>query len=689
MMNPAMRSNHNTLRGFFSLARPSIPLFSRFALLVFMAFSLQARPQDHLALNRGIDTYWDTPDKTFEQRRVQYLNYCIANPVEGRKASFNQLARLALGEGPLDERIIRGAVKFIYSNQDCNDFTVGGFLRMLYLYKGNPLLLAGIKSEIEKCLLDFKYWWSEPGIDRRCYHTENHQIIYHSDELLAGQLFKDQRFNNDGKTGREHIEHAKLLIERWMDFRVKFGFSEWLSNNYFDADLMALANLHDFAEDPQIRNRAQLLIDVMMFEMALNNYKGVFGSTHGRASVENIKGGRKEPSSCIMKLMFGVGVFNSSEDMGAISLASSSYRCPEIIRTIGTDYRTTSLTRERQSINLDDAPKYGLSYDNELDCHLYWSIQDYAYPKILEMSKVISEKYKVRQQEDYEQYDQKYENQIKQYGKIINRDVGHKAITEVNFETYRTSDYMLSCAQSFRPGRGGFQQHIWQATLGIDAVVFTNHPGSVNEATHPNYWAGNGIMPRAAQSKNVLCCIYHIPSNDPLPFSHAYVPAKHFDEIVERGNWIFGRKADGYIALYSQNPWYWKADKEGNRNEVRVDSPDNTWICEMGSKEQWKNFERFVKEISSSEIRFDGHSLVYQSPTEGKVQFGWEKPLLINDKVIDLKYERFDNPYCQNRFLSKKIVIKQKNRSLTLDFDNNTRVFQPEPEQSGTNGKFN
>ena len=36
---------------------------------------------------------------------------------------------------------------------------------------------------------------------------------------------------------------------------------------------------------------------------------------------------------------------------------------------------------------------------------------------------------------------------------------------QVNITTYRTPDYMLSCAQDYRPGYGGDQQHIWQATL--------------------------------------------------------------------------------------------------------------------------------------------------------------------------------------------------------------------------------
>ena len=39
--------------------------------------------------------------------------------------------------------------------------------------------------------------------------------------------------------------------------------------------------------------------------------------------------------------------------------------------------------------------------------------------------------------------------------------------------TYKTPDYMLCSAQDWLPGELGYQQHIWQATLGPDAVVFS------------------------------------------------------------------------------------------------------------------------------------------------------------------------------------------------------------------------
>jgi hypothetical protein len=111
--------------------------------------------------------------------------------------------------------------------------------------------------------------------------------------LLAGQLFPEHTFENDGRDGRYHVEHALHLIRRWLDFRQRFGFSEWLSNCYFDEDLLALVNLYDFAAQADVRDQAGRLIDVLMFEMALHSYRGVFGCTHGRTYPRLIVGARR------------------------------------------------------------------------------------------------------------------------------------------------------------------------------------------------------------------------------------------------------------------------------------------------------------------------------------------------------------------------------------------------------------
>jgi hypothetical protein len=241
-------------------------------------------------------------------------------------------------------------------------------------------------------------------------------------------------------------------------------------------------------------------------------------------------------------------------------------------------------------------------------------------------------------------------------------------MTEVHIHTYRTPTYLLSCAQDYRPGKPGYQQHIWQATLGIDAVVFTNHPGAADETSRPNYWAGNGVMPRAAQHKQVLVCMYHLPPNDPFPFSHAYFPRDAFDEVVEKNQWIFARKGDGFLALYSQYPYSWLQDQAGQTIEIHVNAADNIWICEMGDQSQWGSFAAFIQAISKADVDCHGMEVRYQSPSQGNIRFGWTGDFEVDGQEIALHdAPRFDNPYCQAEFLSPQITIQRAGQALVLD----------------------
>jgi hypothetical protein len=439
---------------------------------------------------------------------------------------------------------------------------------------------------------------------------------------------------------------------------------------------MALANLRDFAEAPDVRAKAEMLMDVLLFEIALHSYRGVFGSTHGRSYARMIKSGRGEHMASTAKLLFGMGMFNEPDSLGSVALATSSYRCPQIIKKIAADLNEPILCKERHSINISDAPKYGLSFDNVEDGHLYWSIQDFVHPSIIELSKRMSETFGVRQFENYQEYASKYQKQIEKHGKVVKSDLCHKALTEVHIQTYRTGDYLMSCAQDYRPGRGGYQQHIWQTTLGLDAVVFTNHPGSDNESSRPNYWTGNGILPRAAQHRNVLICIYRIPPDGPFPFSHAYFPRDEFDEIVEDEHWILARKSNGYIALYSQHEFQWRKNERGTRDELRVTSPNNIWICELGSRDVWKSFSQFAKAVSAAKISCNSLGVKYQSPSLGDISFGWKEPFCSKGQPVALhNYKRFDNAYCQSDFTSPRVRIKRGREELRLDFERGERVL--------------
>jgi hypothetical protein len=637
------------------------------------------------------------PAGSFEQRRQAYLEFCAAAPppttTGGMRTNriFNQIARLELGR-PIEESAVRDAIAFIHSNRDCNDFTLGGVLRILYRYASSPAISPGLREELRICVQRFRFWYDEPGADTRCFWTENHQIIFHMDQLLAGQLYPDAVFQTSAKTGREHVAAALPRIRRWMDWRIRFGFSEWLSHTYFVEDLMPLVNLRDYAEQPDIRAKAEMLIDVLLLETAMHTRDGVMGCTHGRTYAFLVKGARGETIADVCALVFGTAAFNSTENLAALPLATSDYRCPPVIETIARDH-DRRLLRERHSVNVEDAAKAGISYESEEDAPLFLSIQDYQNPLTLASQERVVRTGHIWQAQLYPQAREQFARQMQQTGHVQYPWLDCHAMGEVHIQTLRTPDYLLSCAQDYRPGSPGYQQHVWQATIDVDAVVFTNHPGSLDERSRPNFWAGNGILPRAVQHQNVVVCLHHLDLADPyhyggvpdgtrlhgdcthiagaplVPYSHAYVPKAAFDELVQRGHWTCARKGDSFLALYSQAETTWVTDAAGAEYELRAATPDNVWICEMGARRDGREFAAWVEAMTKAVIQCDGMRVRYESPSQGRISFGWNDPLVVAGKTVPVHdYPRYDNPYCGVVKDAAQLTVRHAGASLSLDF---------------------
>ncbi len=117
----------------------------------------------------------------------------------------------------------------------------------------------------------------------------------------------------------------------------------------------------------------------------------------------------------------------------------------------------------------------------------------------------------------------------------------------VDLVTFKTPDFMLSAAQDYRHGEPGCQEHVWQATLGAGATIFVNHPvcATLDDARSPNFWRGNGVLPRVAQWRDALIALYRLPEDDWMGFTHAYFPVHAFDAYELRAGWAFAKKGDG------------------------------------------------------------------------------------------------------------------------------------------------
>lgn len=632
------------------------------------------------------DTTTDSFAPTFEARRAAFLEHVRCNPAPPtNKAPYYELIRLAAGNLP-HEGIFQAGLDYIDSRCDCADFVLHAFIRLLYQFADHPALSSDLLERVKQTALHFKYWPSEPGIDTLCTWTENHQILFNSAAYLLGQLYPDEVFTNSGDTGQDKMTHTHHRILKWLELRYQTGFSEWLSHVYYDEDLVALLALSDFCHDEEIAGRARQVIDLILLDVALNSYQGVFGSTHGRSYEDGKKWAAREAVADTIKLLFGVGTFTSYDNMSAACFAlSPSYRLPRVIYEIAHDLERPSMANlQRHGIRIDEAERWGLHLDNYEDGMVFLSLEAYTHPRTIHLVLRMFDAFNWWENGFFGPFKarrrllrvMRWLGLLPSLARMFLKDVTRNTREEVNTITLRTPDYLLSTAQDYRPGFGGDQQHIWQATFGPNAVCFTTHPGARDKRS-PGYWTGSGTLPRAIQVGNVVIVIYRINTRpglyhtNRLFYTHAWLPRDQFDEVIEQDGWIFAHKGDGYLAITSEHGYRWQTEPGPDQNrEVIADGLQNIWICECGRKDDDGSFQSFVERICAASLSYGTDGVEYHSPTQGHLTFGWDKPLTINDNCIEVrKYPRYNNAYMHADFPARSIAVELGEHTLQIDWD--------------------
>jgi hypothetical protein len=431
------------------------------------------------------------------------------------------------------------------------------------------------------------------------------------------------------------------------------------------------------------------VLDLLFLDMAVNSFHGIFGSTHGRSYGDEKRNAAIESTTDTQKLMFGMGVFAGMDNMAAVTLAlSDKYRLPEVIRKIAADFERDALVnRQRMGIRINEAGRWGLSY-TDLDSGMHFlTLEAYLHPRTVNLVLRMFDEYRWWQNQFFAPFApyRRLIGVLRRLGlmpmlaKLLEKDLCRNTREEVNIYTYKTPDYLLSCAQDYRGGYGGDQQHIWQATLSPTAVCFTTHPGHA-ENTSAGYWVGSGTLPRAAQVENVVIACYRasrmpgLYMTNKLFFTHAWFPKDAFDETREQKGWIFGRVADGYIALLPRNGYRWQTEGKDAGSEVISEGASNIWICELGRRKKDGTFDEFVEKICAARLQFRGCSVVYDSPSAGVLRFGWRGDLTRDGTRVDLSgYPRYDNPYVKAVFPPWEIWVNFGGYRLRLDLNAGVR----------------
>lgn len=247
------------------------------------------------------------------------------------------LAAISLG-APWTADDQRRALYLLRNRADCADFEAVGLLNLWHAAPAGSWP-DGTRDEVKAALLGFKYWIDQPGLDAMCYFTENHQLVFHTAELLAGSAFPGEVFGNTGWTGAEHAGHGREMALDWLRARLAGGFSEFDSNAYLAINTLSLVSLVELCADPEVAAAAEALLDKLLFTLAANSWHGIHGAAHGRSYAQALRSSRFEETAPVMWAAWGTGALNDKVLPATCLARSTRYQVPELVRSVAAGWQ--------------------------------------------------------------------------------------------------------------------------------------------------------------------------------------------------------------------------------------------------------------------------------------------------------------------------------------------------------------
>ena len=584
--------------------------------------------------------------------------------------------------------------------KDTRDFDLMYLHWLLELGQGStPMtqLSIDVIAAIKQRMLANRYRYNDPlppdRIDNEWFWSENHRIIGAANEYLAGQRFPNDTFAVSGLTGAQLRDRTKPDILEWVVERAQLGFFEWHSNVYLLKDISPLLMLTELADDPEIVTAAAMALDLCFLDLAAHLQRGCFTAPRGRTY-------EKDKMSALFEDTFGTTkfLFNDTDagypsltDAGATHLcAAKRYRPPQVLLDIATSADTT-VVRERHGVFFDGSQPvqryiwapYGKDFTDQTNLPFWWSLGAVGMWPMAQLGVATANEFRLWDTDGFDQI--KLLAALNGYDPVKIRDweqaraavINFGFLSEANTYAWRHPKVSLASAIDHRKGEMRDQAHAWQATIDENAMMFTTHPAAEppntpdwNTSDSPGYWTGSGSLPRSAQYQRMAIHLYDPAwdqSTDPLvwsvlgyrPYTHAYVPQDHFDQIVQTSNWTVGERSGAYIALWSWRDPTWReydASVYAARgftksfDLVASGGADNVWIVECGTSEDDGSIEDFVAALTAHEPEVQqgaaGFTVDWHSPSAGAVSFGWDEPFVVAGQSQALgDFPRHESPW--------------------------------------------
>ncbi|HET6569067.1 MAG TPA: hypothetical protein VFG50_13965, partial [Rhodothermales bacterium] len=352
--------------------------------------------------------------------------------------------------------------------------------------------------------------------------TENHWLLYYSTLYLMSELYPGEPGDTwfTGKSSEENLSEARDYLLSWIDLTVTKGQGEYDSPHYINVYVAPLALLYAYAQDPAMKQRAAMMLEYVLADMAAESLHGIYAGAHSRIYEPEALEPFRTPAMRFSWLLFGNAPFQPSGE--AYILAASGYEPSLILYHMATDrsapYVERELKRTRHRIRnspVRNAPVYKYTYVR--DEYALGSTQGGLLQPI--------------QQQTWTLY----------------WSVKDPRGARNTFFTVQPYSSPLEGTMYF--------SEPWEMVT--ELIV-----RSKKEYDSPWKWTGGSPYEQVFQSGSALVVLYDIPPGTRFPHISAFFSRGLSSTEEDPSGWIFARGGDALIAYYPLAPYQWR-DEEG------------------------------------------------------------------------------------------------------------------------------
>lgn len=492
--------------------------------------------------------------------------------------------------------------------------------------------------------------------------TENHWLMYYASLYLAAEMFPDAGPEHwyNGKSSRENMANSKSYIMDWIRITTSYGQGEYDSPNYIEEYLRPLALLAGWAQDPVLQKMAEMMMDYVLLDYAVENLNGLYGGAHSRVYPRYLIQPSMTGAAAHGWLFFNQGEFRRNATN--ILVALSGYTPPPILFRIAHDrdepYVHKELKRTRWRIRHAGPEAFEIDGKSTVPVYKY----SYVHPDYILGSSQGGLLQPIQQQT----------------WSLIWREEDPTGISNTMFGL-----------QPYSSPLEGTMYFVadWDTVTDLIARSKVDYDSE-------DKLEGGSPYEQIFQHKAALIALYDIPPDSRFPLINTYF-SRDLENLDEHASgWIFAQGGPIYIAYRPFAPGEWKPLDwtgllksgaggwfstgfaeltEGSRSYVSY-ATHNGYIVQVAPADDFDSYQAFKDAILALPLEFSldpTPSVTFTSldGTELFARYG-ETPRVDGEPVDYSEWKLFDGPFAQAARESQQLEILHGSEHYFLDFKN-------------------